>query len=300
MMGFALFGVWRWKLPESSEGGAGEVARGIGSLLVAAVTVFAVGAAGRTALTPGEPQAAVATIVTVGTQIPTGDAWTENLSNPAAWRGGQYLGDRRGRRASPNSAWPEPDDEPKPERRGFEGGAYRTMCVRLCDGYFFPVSFSTTPERFAHDAAACASSCTAPARLFVYRNPGAEPEQMVDLEGRPYTALKSAFLFRTSYDAACTCKPHPWEKEALARHRAYAEAQKKGQGARTVARTIRSEPKPGSELQADAGPRLHRRPDGAMLLGAETKKEPQRDSGRRSTGSSSRRGDWQQRAFSGN
>ncbi|HEY6027233.1 MAG TPA: DUF2865 domain-containing protein, partial [Pseudolabrys sp.] len=28
------------------------------------------------------------------------------------------------------------------------GGTYRTVCVRTCDGYYFPISFATTPDRF--------------------------------------------------------------------------------------------------------------------------------------------------------
>ena len=28
-------------------------------------------------------------------------------------------------------------------------GTYRTLCVRTCDGYYFPVSFSTVPANFA-------------------------------------------------------------------------------------------------------------------------------------------------------
>jgi len=30
-------------------------------------------------------------------------------------------------------------------------GSYRTVCVRVCDGYYFPVSNSTNPSRFADD-----------------------------------------------------------------------------------------------------------------------------------------------------
>ena len=34
---------------------------------------------------------------------------------------------------------------------------YRTVCVRMCDGYYFPVSFSTLPSHFPQDADACSS-----------------------------------------------------------------------------------------------------------------------------------------------
>ena len=36
------------------------------------------------------------------------------------------------------------------------GGTFRTLCVRTCDGYYFPISFSTTSERFPEDAQTCA------------------------------------------------------------------------------------------------------------------------------------------------
>ena len=33
-----------------------------------------------------------------------------------------------------------------------DGATYRTMCVRLCDGYFWPVSFTATKREFARDS----------------------------------------------------------------------------------------------------------------------------------------------------
>src|SRR5688572_4629876 len=34
-------------------------------------------------------------------------------------------------------------------------GTYRTWCVRSCDGYYFPVSFSTTREHLSTDQVTC-------------------------------------------------------------------------------------------------------------------------------------------------
>ncbi len=102
-------------------------------------------------------------------------------------------------------------------------GTHRTMCVRICDGYFWPVSFATSSDQFERDQVTCESSCTSPAKLYTYENPGQEPEQMVSLKGQPYAKLSTAFLFRTKLDQSCKCNPHPWEKEAMDRHRKYAE-----------------------------------------------------------------------------
>lgn len=84
---------------------------------------------------------------------------------------------------------------------------YRTVCVRLCDGYFFPMSFSTLPNHFERDAEACQSKCAAPAELYYYQNPGGSAEQMQSFQSNaPYTALKSAFRYKKEFVAGCSCK----------------------------------------------------------------------------------------------
>ena len=55
-------------------------------------------------------------------------------------------------------------------------GRYRTVCVRLCDGFYFPIHYSTYGSRASQDAQKCQASCAAPAELYVYRNPGQEIE----------------------------------------------------------------------------------------------------------------------------
>jgi Protein of unknown function (DUF2865) len=64
-------------------------------------------------------------------------------------------------------------------------------------GFYFPVSFATRRQRFARDAKQCEQSCPSRARLFVHRNPGEKADDMVDLAGRPYRKLPTAFLHRT-------------------------------------------------------------------------------------------------------
>ena len=69
--------------------------------------------------------------------------------------------------------------------RGYSGnGTYRTLCVRTCDGYYFPISFSTTSEYFPADARSCEALCPGTeARLFYYPNPGGGPENMTSITG---------------------------------------------------------------------------------------------------------------------
>ena len=86
-------------------------------------------------------------------------------------------------------------------------GTYRTVCVRTCDGAYFPVSFATVPARFPDDEKTCKALCPATeANLYAYRNPGEDMNQAVSTTGQPYTALPTAFKFRASFDPACSCK----------------------------------------------------------------------------------------------
>jgi len=84
---------------------------------------------------------------------------------------------------------------------------YRTLCVRLCDGYYFPVSFSTLPNHFQRDADVCQSQCAAPAELYYHQNPGGAVEQMLSFGSQqPYTSLKTAFRYRKEFVQGCSCK----------------------------------------------------------------------------------------------
>ena len=92
---------------------------------------------------------------------------------------------------------------------------YRTICVRLCDGYYFPVSFSTLPNHFQRDADACQSKCAAPVELYYHQNPGAGVDQAVSIKGQAnYTALKTAFRYRKEYVHGCSCKEAEYQPGA--------------------------------------------------------------------------------------
>jgi Protein of unknown function (DUF2865) len=87
------------------------------------------------------------------------------------------------------------------------GSGYRTLCVRSCDGYYFPISFATTPARFAEDEQTCQRLCPATeAVLYSHRNPGEEVAQAVSSTGRVYRDLPNAFRYRREFVASCSCK----------------------------------------------------------------------------------------------
>jgi hypothetical protein len=91
--------------------------------------------------------------------------------------------------------------------QSYQSSGYRTVCVRTCDGYFFPISYSTSPNRFAEDEQTCQRMCPAQdVALYTYRNPGEEIAQAVSLNGRAYTELPTAFNYRKEVNNACSCK----------------------------------------------------------------------------------------------
>jgi Protein of unknown function (DUF2865) len=90
---------------------------------------------------------------------------------------------------------------------GAPSGTFRTVCVRACDGYYFPISYSTVPTRFADDQRACQRECPATeAQLYTYRNPGEDINQAVSVGGQNYTELPNAFRYRKEFVAACSCR----------------------------------------------------------------------------------------------
>lgn len=99
---------------------------------------------------------------------------------------------------------------------------YRTVCVRLCDGYYFPISFSTTRDRFARDDRACRSRCSSEAHLFYHSTSDPNADDLKDRNGRLYRDLENAFVYRATYNRLCRCRPDPWSEEARQRHAMYA------------------------------------------------------------------------------
>jgi hypothetical protein len=104
-----------------------------------------------------------------------------------------------------------------------ENNGYRTVCVRLCDGYFWPISFSADSTAIAHARKQCEQSCAAPVRLYLSKDVDGQLADMRDEGGRYYSDLKTAFVYTSVYLPDCKCKPHPWEEEARARHEQYAK-----------------------------------------------------------------------------
>jgi len=121
--------------------------------------------------------------------------------------------ERQGCNARPRRADTQRADQARNETQAARmprAGNLRTMCVRTCDGYYFPVAYGASADTFARDQSACETMCPgATVQLYYHRLPDQESEDMVSAAtGEPYSQLPNAFRYRSANGAqshACSC-----------------------------------------------------------------------------------------------
>lgn len=102
-----------------------------------------------------------------------------------------------------DSTLPELDPQPQ-EERPRQGGAYN-VCVRTCDGYFFPLANS--PGGRGGQDEMCQALCPGAETLAFGMSSGGDIQNaMSRTGGTPYASLPNALKYTRSFDAACTCR----------------------------------------------------------------------------------------------
>jgi hypothetical protein len=97
-----------------------------------------------------------------------------------------------------------PDQQPV-ENTEAEAGA-KAVCVRSCDGAFFPVSYSASQGRLAGLEDMCRALCpNADVSLYTYP-PSGQIEQAVSITGAKYLDSPNALKYRATFDPTCSCK----------------------------------------------------------------------------------------------
>jgi hypothetical protein len=77
------------------------------------------------------------------------------------------------------------------------------VCVRLCDGGYFPIAANTG---YPSEEAACQSLCPdAPTAVYREMNSSDRIDDAVSATGESYSALPTAFSYREKVDATCAC-----------------------------------------------------------------------------------------------
>lgn len=107
----------------------------------------------------------------------------------------------------------EGDDGDRPARAL---GGRKVVCVRACDGFFFPLS--NLPDGREGADSLCQALCPNTEAAAYYMPPSGEIENAVSSGGKPYAQLANASKYKKSFDASCSCKKadESWA-QALAR-----------------------------------------------------------------------------------
>jgi Protein of unknown function (DUF2865) len=81
----------------------------------------------------------------------------------------------------------------------------RPICVRLCDGYFFPLSVAGANS--GESQAACSDLCPGAATAVYDLPPGSDRiEDAISATGARYTSLDTALRYRSGRAPACSCQ----------------------------------------------------------------------------------------------
>jgi len=91
------------------------------------------------------------------------------------------------------------DDRPR--------GGSQAICVRSCDGGFFPLHYSAKNANLDDLNALCKALCpNAEVKLYT-RSPWKNLNEAVSIDGEPYSDHPNALKFQKTYESSCGCKP---------------------------------------------------------------------------------------------
>lgn len=159
------------------------------------------------------------------------------------------------------------------------GGNYRTLCVRSCDGFFFPVSSAASPSDFARDERTCQMMCPGTkTALYVHSALGQESEDMVSVRTRaPYTDMPNAFAYRNTnapMTKACSCNMRAFHQEMIRREAVFNGTASPDQPVTTWVRPF-NRPDPGEDPETVLNAELRlTTEDVAAVLGASQIERP--------------------------
>ncbi len=89
---------------------------------------------------------------------------------------------------------------------GAHGGS-QAVCVRTCDGGFFPLNFSARSAPQADLQNLCQALCPNAEVKLYSRNPNSDINTALGADGTAYADLPNALKYTKTFDASCTCKP---------------------------------------------------------------------------------------------
>ncbi|QGM99031.1 DUF2865 domain-containing protein [Methylocystis parvus] len=157
---------------------------------------------------------------------------------------------------------PNYQDEGEPVDQRPSGGPM-AICVRSCDGGFFPITYSAKASQLDDLNAFCKAMCPgAEAKLYT-QSQWKGLDSAVSIDGEPYADHPNARKFEKSYEPSCGCKPQgqSWTEALAEAERMLAERNKKDQ-------MITAEQAEQMSRPIQSGDPRARRPEGAAAVAA--------------------------------
>lgn len=108
----------------------------------------------------------------------------------------------------PSQPLVDPDLEKKKldeEKKRVVGGGPLPVCVRTCDGFFFPVNYQGAGDNDQYEEV-CQASCPNASTQLFWMRAGADLDTAATEDGKPYSSLPTAYQYRQAYDPSCSCK----------------------------------------------------------------------------------------------
>ena len=127
-----------------------------------------------------------------------------------------------------NPAIMEPELEPSDET---PRGGPMAICVRDCDGGFFPISYSARSSNLDDLEAMCRALCPNAAVKLYTASQWKGLSSALSIDGEAYSDHPNAHKFEKTYDPACGCKPpgQSWSEALAEAERLIAERNVKDQ-----------------------------------------------------------------------
>ena len=101
---------------------------------------------------------------------------------------------------------PPVDEQQRAEDRDAPRGGPLAVCVRSCDGGFFPVSYSARRGSLSDLQELCTALCPNTEAKIYTRSLARDMKTAVSLDGEAYTQHPNAFKFEKAFDKTCACK----------------------------------------------------------------------------------------------
>lgn len=163
-----------------------------------------------------------------------------------------------------------PTEDVETDARGMGGPV--AICVRSCDGGFFPITYSARRSQLEDLDTLCKAMCPgAEAKLYT-QSQWKGLESAVSVDGEPYSDHPNAHKFETEYNPACGCKPpgQSWTEALAEAERILAERNKKDQMVTAEQAEQLSRPLPASRARSPLAPAAASVPEatGGVTLGA--------------------------------